>query len=44
MERLLSKQIHRLREVLLEDGKVTFTSDLPLGQYYVKELEAPKAM
>ena len=25
-----------------KDGKVTFTSDLPLGQYYVKELEAPK--
>lgn len=24
-----------------KDGKVTFTSDLPLGQYYVKELEAP---
>lgn len=23
-----------------KDGKVTFTSDLPLGQYYVKELEA----
>ena len=25
-----------------KDGKVTFTSDIPLGQYYVKELEAPK--
>lgn len=24
-----------------KDGKVTFISDLPLGQYYVKELEAP---
>lgn len=24
-----------------KDGKVTFTSDFPLGQYYVKELEAP---
>lgn len=24
-----------------KDGKVTFTSDLSLGQYYVKELEAP---
>ena len=24
-----------------KDGKVTFTSDLPLGKYYVKELEAP---
>lgn len=24
-----------------KDGNVTFTSDLPLGQYYVKELEAP---
>lgn len=23
-----------------EDGKVTFVSDLPLGQYYVKEIEA----
>lgn len=25
-----------------KDGKAVFTSDLPLGQYYVKELEAPK--
>ena len=24
------------------DGTVTFVSDLPLGQYYVKEMEAPK--
>ena len=24
-----------------KDGKVTFTSDLPLGQYYIKELQAP---
>lgn len=24
------------------DGTVTFVSDLPLGQYYVKEIEAPK--
>ena len=30
------------RGVTGKDGKVTFTSDLPLGQYYVKELEAPK--
>ncbi len=25
-----------------EDGTVTFVSDLPLGNYYVKEIEAPK--
>lgn len=25
-----------------KDGKVTFNSDLPLGKYYLKELEAPK--
>lgn len=25
-----------------KDGMVTFVSDLPLGQYYVKEIEAPK--
>ena len=25
-----------------EDGTVTFLSDLPLGNYYVKEIEAPK--
>lgn len=25
-----------------KDGKCVFTSDLPLGQYYVKEIEAPK--
>ena len=30
------------RGVTGKNGKVTFTSDLPLGQYYVKELEAPK--
>lgn len=24
-----------------KDGKCVFTSDLPLGQYYVKEIEAP---
>ena len=30
------------RGVTGKDGKVTFTSDLPLGQYYVKEIEAPK--
>ncbi len=30
------------RAVTGKDGKVTFTSDLPLGQYYVKEIEAPK--
>ena len=24
------------------DGKLTFASDLPLGSYYVKEIEAPK--
>lgn len=29
------------KAVTVKDGKVTFTSDLPLGQYYVKELEAP---
>ena len=27
------------RGVTGKDGKVTFTSDLPLGQYYVKEIE-----
>ena len=26
----------------VKDGKAAFTSDLPLGQYYVKEIEAPK--
>lgn len=30
------------RAVSGKDGKVTFVSDLPLGQYYVKEIEAPK--
>lgn len=30
------------RAVTDKDGKLTFVSDLPLGQYYVKELEAPK--
>ena len=25
-----------------KDGKCVFTSDLPLGQYYVKEIEVPK--
>ena len=30
------------RAVTGKDGKATFTSDLPLGQYYVKEIEAPK--
>lgn len=30
------------RAVSGKDGKLTFVSDLPLGQYYVKELEAPK--
>ena len=29
------------RAVTGKDGKVTFTSDLPLGQYYIKELRAP---
>ena len=29
------------RAVTGKDGKVTFTSDLPLGQYYIKELQAP---
>ncbi len=30
------------RTVTGADGKATFLSDLPLGAYYVKELEAPK--
>ena len=30
------------RAVTGKDGKLTFVSDLPLGQYYVKEVEAPK--
>ena len=30
------------RAVSGKDGKLTFVSDLPLGKYYVKELEAPK--
>ena len=30
------------RTVTGKDGKAAFTSDLPLGQYYVKEIEAPK--
>ena len=30
------------RAVTGSDGTVAFVSDLPLGQYYVKELEAPK--
>jgi LPXTG-motif cell wall-anchored protein len=30
------------RAVTGADGTVTFVSDLPLGQYYVKEIEAPK--
>ena len=29
------------RAVTGKDGKVTFTSELPLGQYYIKELQAP---
>ena len=29
------------RVVTGEDGKATFITDLPLGQYYVKEIEAP---
>ena len=36
----LTKQIERT--VTGKDGKAAFTSDLPLGQYYVKEIEAPK--
>ena len=30
------------RTVTGKDGRAAFTSDLPLGQYYVKEIEAPK--
>ena len=30
------------RAVTDKEGKATFVSDLPLGQYYVTELEAPK--
>jgi LPXTG-motif cell wall-anchored protein len=30
------------RAVTGTDGTVTFVSDLPLGKYYVKEIEAPK--
>ena len=30
------------RTVTGKDGKAAFTSDLPLGQYYVKEIEVPK--
>ena len=30
------------RAVTGSDGSVVFVTDLPLGQYYVKELEAPK--
>lgn len=30
------------REVTGTDGSVAFVSDLPLGKYYVKEVEAPK--
>ena len=30
------------RTVTGKDGRAAFTSDIPLGQYYVKELEAPK--
>lgn len=30
------------KAVTLEDGSVTFLSDLPCGQYYIRELQAPK--
>ena len=30
------------KDVTGTDGKCVFVSDLPLGQYYVKEIEAPK--
>ena len=32
------------RTVTGKDGKAAFTSDLPLGQYYVKEIEAQRAV
>lgn len=38
---IVNADTHIEKAVTGKDGKVTFTSDLPLGQYYVKELEAP---
>ena len=41
-EVVLAKDTEVERAATGKDGKCIFTSDLPLGQYYVKELEAPK--
>ena len=41
-EIVLAKDTQIERAATGKDGKAIFTSDLPLGQYYVKELEAPK--
>ena len=39
---VISKDTQIERAATGKDGKCIFTSDLPLGKYYVKELEAPK--
>ena len=41
-EIVIAKDTQIERAVTGKDGKAIFTSDLPLGLYYVKELEAPK--
>ncbi|MCQ4756921.1 SpaA isopeptide-forming pilin-related protein [Enterocloster bolteae] len=39
---VIAKDTQIERAATGKDGKCIFTSDLPLGKYYVKELEAPK--
>ncbi len=39
---VVAKDTEIERVVTDKEGKATFVSDLPLGMYYVKELEAPK--
>lgn len=41
-EIVIEKDTEIERAATGKDGKAIFISDLPLGQYYVKELEAPK--
>ncbi len=39
---IVAKDTFVEKAVTGKDGRVTFISDLPLGKYYVKEMEAPK--
>lgn len=39
---IVAKDTFIEKAVTGKDGSVTFISDLPLGKYYVKEMEAPK--